>query len=257
MKKIIILVLCLYSINYAHAQYRKIDLKTAREIAWMSDNTDSIKGVIIQMHGLSVLTLKSEPNTEEQSWIDNGYLVIYPHYGPWCWMNRAAVGMVDAIVDAVFETYKLPATTPILTEGGSMGGFCALIYTRYAKRKVAASLANCPVCDIKYHFTERPDLPRTFRCAYWSENKDFDKAMTEHNLMDQVSKMPDIPYFIMHTTGDQAVNKKRHSDLFVQKMRETGHNKVIYNEIEGGKHCGPIPDDVYKAKQEFILQFVK
>ncbi|MDR0866736.1 MAG: prolyl oligopeptidase family serine peptidase [Candidatus Symbiothrix sp.] len=240
------------------AQTDQIDIKVAKEIAWIGDNQvkGPIKGVILTFHGLGASEVKSEANEEELVWANNGYLVIYPYYGPWGWMNRQARDMVNQIVEAVYAEYNLPDTTPLLAYGGSMGGFSAILYSRYAKHPVTACIANCPVTDIKFHFSERVDLPRTFRVAYWGyDDKTFEERMAEHNPMDQVEYMPDIPYFIMHITGDPAVNKKIHSDRFVAKMRENGKN-VTYKEIEGEGHCGPIPDDVHVEKENFILGFL-
>ena len=239
-------------------QQDEIDLKTAKEIAWIGDEyvKGPVKGVILTFHGLGAPGVKTELSEEEQVWADNGYLVIFPYYGPWSWMNRQARDMVDRVVEAVYAAYNLPGDVPLLTYGGSMGGFSAILYARYAKRPVTACVANCPVTDIKFHFTERPDLPRTFRGAYWGYDQTFEESMTEHNPMDQVAFMPDIPFFIMHITGDPAVNKKAHSDRFVSKMREN-NKKLIYKEIDGEGHCWPIPDDVNAEKQDFILGFVK
>ena len=40
------------------------------------------------------------------------------------------------------------------------------VYTRYAAVTPVACVANCPVCDLPYHYTERPDLPRTLYSAF-------------------------------------------------------------------------------------------
>ncbi|MDD6211015.1 MAG: prolyl oligopeptidase family serine peptidase [Bacteroidales bacterium] len=256
--KLLLLFLFAVTAGTAFSQSGKIDINVAKEIAWIGDAyvSQPVRGVILTFHGLGAPNVKTEPDNEEKIWAENGYLVIMPYYGPWSWMNRQARDMVDQIVDAVYAEYGLSDDVPLLTHGGSMGGFSAILYPRYAKRPIAACIANCPVTDIKYHFTERPDLPRTFRGAYWGYDNTFEESMTEHNPMDQVSGMPDIPYFIMHMTGDPAVNKKMHSDRFVKKMKENGKN-VRYMEIEGEGHCGPIPPDVQKEKEKFILGFLK
>jgi hypothetical protein len=49
-----------------------------------------------------------------------------------------------------------------------MGGYAALLYTRYAKRTVCQCIAKYPVCDLAYHFTEREDVARTMLSAFWS-----------------------------------------------------------------------------------------
>ena len=256
--KLILVLTMLMGTYTLYSQSGKIDIKIAKDIAWIGDAYVShpIKGVILTFHGLGAPEVKTQPNQEEKIWAENGYLVIMPYYGPWSWMNRQARDMVNKIVDAVYEEYKLSDDIPLLTHGGSMGGFSAILYCRYAQHPIAACIANCPVTDIKFHFTERPDLPRTFRNAYWGYDNTFEESMTEHNPMDQVEQMPDIPYFIMHLTGDPAVNKKSHSDRFVKKMKEHGKN-VRYLEIEGNGHCGPIPADIQKEKEQFILSFLK
>jgi dipeptidyl aminopeptidase/acylaminoacyl peptidase len=254
----LVLFFLLITSGITQAQTDKIDIKVAKEIAWIGDQQvkGPIKGVILTFHGLGAPGVKTEAEGEELVWAENGYLVIFPYYGPWCWMNRQARDIVNQVVDAVYAEYNLSDSTPLLAYGGSMGGFSAILYCRYAKRPITACIANCPVTDIKFHFSERNDLPRTFRTAYWGYDNTFEESMTEHNPMDQVEYMPDIPYFIMHLTGDPAVNKKAHSDRFVAKMRENGKT-IIYKEIEGVGHCGPIPNDVHAEKEAFILGFVK
>ena len=61
---------------------------------------------------------------------------------------------------------KIDASVPLIIAGGSMGGQASLLYTRYSSHPITACFANFPVCDVEYHFTERPDLPATMRYAY-------------------------------------------------------------------------------------------
>lgn len=237
---------------------RKLTMGEARQMAWIFDSIPGpYRGVMVSFHGLNNTKLRAAPSSEERMLAKKGYLIIHPYCGPWHWMNRQAREMVDEIVDAVYEEYGIPDSVPLVTMGGSMGGFCAILYTRYARRPVSACVANCPVTDIKYHFTERPDLPRTFRCAYWGYDNTFEESMTEHNPMDQVREIPDIPFFIMQTSGDRSVSKAHHSDRFVKAMRKSGHHGVVYKEIEGGKHCGPIPAEIQKEKRDFLLRVLK
>ena len=117
-----------------------------------------------------------------------------------------------------------------------MGGLSALIYTLYAEKTPDACAANCPVCDLPYHFTERADLPRTLLCAYMADEDTLEEALVRHSPLDQVRNMPDIPYFLVHGDADLSVNKEKHSDRFVKAMREEGR-KITYAEIPGMRHC--------------------
>ena len=223
-----------------------------KECAWVGNDfvVGKIKGVVLSFHGLGG-GIKGGPNTEELEWGRNGGLVVYPYYGPWAWMNRQARTMIDELVDAVYAAHKLPERTPLICTGGSMGGQGSLLYTRYARRKVSACLANCPVCDLKFHFHERPDLPPTMRHAFLGYSESLPRLLAEHSPLTQVNAMPDIPYRIIHGDQDKAVAKSRHSDKLVPAMRKHGL-KVEYIEVAGMGHCGPLPLQVMQDNIAFV-----
>jgi dipeptidyl aminopeptidase/acylaminoacyl peptidase len=229
-----------------------------KQTAWIGDEFVSgpIRGVIVSFHGLGCPELRTKPESQELTWAEKGFLVIYPYYGPWSWMNRQSREFIDDLVTSVYQVYSLSPEIPLLTYGGSMGGFSALLYTRYAKHKVAGCIAICPVCDLKYHFGERPDLPRTIRHAFLGYKEDLECLFREHSPLCQVEAMPRIPYFIIHITGDPAVNKAHHSDKLVAEMRKHDFD-VTYLEVPGTGHCGPLPEEVENAKAQFILDYVK
>jgi dipeptidyl aminopeptidase/acylaminoacyl peptidase len=183
-------------------------------------------------------------------------LVVYPYYGPWAWMNREARAMVDDLVDAVYAAYRLPGRTPLICTGGSMGGQASLLYARYAKRAVRACLANCPVCDLKFHFHERADLPPTIRHAMLGYAGSFHSLLAEHSPLHQVAAMPDIPYLIIHGGKDRAVAKARHSDKMVAALRRR-KLKVEYIEVPGMGHCGPMPLKVLQREVEFVVEAMR
>ena len=228
-----------------------------KEVAWIGDASvqQPIRGVILSFHGLGSPDLRTEPNDEELNWAKNGFLVVFPYYGPWSWMNRQSREFVDDLVVSVYEVYGLSADIPLLTYGGSMGGFSALLYTRYAKPKVSGCVAICPVCDLKAHFHERPDLPRTIHHAFLGYKEDLESLFREHSPVCQVAAMPRIPYFIIHIVGDPAVNKGLHSDKLVAEMKKQGFD-VTYLEVPGTGHCEPVPDEVQNAKTQFILNYI-
>src|SRR5437868_5905862 len=140
-----------------------MDKTTIHETAWLGERyiKGRIKGVVVFFHGLGRLEMKHEPTTQELAWAEAGALVVHPYYGGWHWMNRQTRAFIDDLLKSIYKVYKLPASTPLVLNGESMGGQCALLYARYAKIPISACTVNCPVCDLQYAFHERPDVPRT------------------------------------------------------------------------------------------------
>ena len=233
-----------------------MDKKMIKQVAWVGENLVSgkIKGIVLSFHGLGRTGLKSDndKSLEDLEWSREGALMVFPYYGPWSWMNRQAREFVDELVSSIIREYKLPKNIPIISTGGSMGGMSALLYTRYSRHKITACYANCPVCDFRFHFTERPDLPPTIYNAFRGYPEDIDTLFREHSPLEQVDGMPDIPYLIIHGGKDLSVNKKAHSDKMAAKMKKRGLN-VQYIEVPYMTHCGP----VYKEELVKILSFVK
>ena len=227
-----------------------------KEYAWVGEEyvKGSIKGVVLAFHGLGGGS-KTAPSTEELEWARHGGLVVYPYYGPWAWMNRQARAMVDELMDAIYAKYKLADSKPLISTGGSMGGQGSLLYTRYAKRRVSACLANCPVCDMKFHFHERPDLPPTIRNAFLGYSGTLDRQLAEHSPLHQAGAMPDIPYRIIHGGKDKAVSKRHHSDKMVPALRRRKLT-VDYVEVAEMGHCGPLPLSVLQQNVSFVADML-
>lgn len=225
--------------------------ETAEQFAYT--NLSLLKGrpraVALNFHGLNAVSLRTDPTDFEVDCASHGVLSIWPYYGPWSWMNLPSVHYVDDVVAAFFDKLALPKDTPLLSTGGSMGGLSALIYTRYARRTPDACFANCPVCDLPYHATERPDLPRTVYLAFAGYECGLEQAMRMHSPLHQAQQLPDIPYYVVHGTADTAVNKAMHSDRFVAAMRQYG-KRITYVEVPGMTHCDlasfPQVQDAYR-----------
>jgi dipeptidyl aminopeptidase/acylaminoacyl peptidase len=234
-----------------------MDKEAMKQVAWLGEEwvKGPVKGVVLSFHGLGHNGLKQWSSTEDVEWGAAGGLVVFPYYGPWSWMNREARAFVDELVGAVYEHYRLPASAPLISTGGSMGGQGSLLYTRYAKRPVAACYANCPVCDLGYHFTERPDLPPTIRHAFRGYKEDLKSLFEEHSPLAQADRMPDIPYLIVHGGKDTAVAKSKHSDPFVERMKQAGRN-VEYVEVSEMGHCGPMPIRTLQRSVDFVSSFL-
>lgn len=229
--------------------------KLIKETAWVGDGylKGKIKGIVIFMHGLAMVQMKDEPTTRELGWAEAGALVVHPYYGAWHWMNRQTRHFIDELVDSLYKEYRLPGSAPLIVTGESMGGQCALIYTRYAKRPVAACAVNCPVCDLEYAFHERPDVPRTIHYAFRGYSEDMKSLLDEHSPVAQASKMPGIPYMIIHGVQDNGVSIRRHSDKLVPLMRKAGL-RVEYLRVPEMLHCHPVPPRVAQREMDFVVK---
>jgi dipeptidyl aminopeptidase/acylaminoacyl peptidase len=231
-----------------------MDSKTIREVAWLGEEFvkgRAIKGVVLFFHGLGRIEMKFEPTMQELAFADAGALVVHPYYGAWNWMNRQARAFVDELVSSIYREFKLPDSAPLIITGESMGGQCALLYTRYAARPIAACTVNCPVCDLEFAFSERPDVPRTVHFAFRGYKEDMKTLLQEHSPVAQAANMPDIPYQIIHGVQDTGVAKSKHSDKLVPLLRKKGLN-VEYLEVPEMVHCSPMPHAVWKRQTDFV-----
>ena len=234
-----------------------LDKEWLNQVAWLGDRyvKGPLRGVVLSFHGLGYVGRKMVPSTAELAWAEAGGLVVFPYYGPWSWMNRQARAFIDQLVDTVYAAYNLPEAVPLISTGGSMGGLSSLLYTRYARRPIAACLALFPVCDLKVHFSERPDLPPTIHHAFRGYPEDRETLLAEHSPLAQVDRLPRIPYLIIHGDQDTAVSKARHSDPMVAAMRRQGLN-VDYVEVPGMGHGEPMPVAVLQKQIQFVSSFL-
>ena len=216
-------------------------------------NADSVvkpvRGIVVFHHGLGCNSFDPALTSWEENYARNGIVAIHPHASPWGWMNDTSIKLADTLVDRVIENLKLPADVPVCSAGGSMGGQGALVFARYSKHHVVSVVANCAVCDLVYHETERPDLPRTIAAAF-GDQPDYDAAIRAHSPLALASSMPDIDYFLFHVTGDNRVSKKAHTDKLAEALRAAGR-RVTYVVSEGKGHCVLSP--AARAKYELAI----
>lgn len=215
-----------------------------------------VRAVVLIFHGLNAVSVMNRTPIEELELAAGGALCVYPYFGPWSWMNGRSRTLVDAIVERVYAEYGLSDSIPLILRGGSMGGHAALTYALYAKRVPAAVECNCPVTDPRFHATERPDLPRTFLHAYGLDGRDIEAVFAENSPVEQVAKMPRVPYLIIHGTADLAVNKQAHSDVFVAKLRQAGH-EVEYVQVPEMGHCAFNDYAAFRRYQDFVLDAMR
>ncbi|MBE6613268.1 MAG: hypothetical protein E7632_12340 [Ruminococcaceae bacterium] len=219
-----------------------ITYETLRQFCYSNDKLcKEIRGIVICFAGLNCRDMYEEHRTGTDM-AKHGIVWVFPYNNPWCWMNEQAVAYTDELIDVLMAHYNLPDDLPIVAEGGSMGGMAALTYMVYAKRTPVACVANCPVCDLPYHFTERPDLPRTLYSAFWHENGAMEDILPRYSPLHLVDKMPDADYTIFHCEEDKSVNKQLHSDKFVAAM---AHRRVEYIPVPGRGH-GQLTDEMWE-----------
>jgi len=233
-----------------------ITYDTLRSFAYSSDRLvkGEIKGIVLHFNGLNNTTMLSSDPGDAFEYAEKGIIYVVPYCAPWSWMNRQAVAYTDEIVSVLCEKYDLGDTVKIASTGGSMGGLAALVYTAYARITPTICVANCPVCDLPYHYTERPDLPRTLYSAFAEYDGDLETAMRTCSPLHLVDKMPDIPYTVFHCTGDKSVNLEKHSARFVEKMKVS--HKIDFNVVPFRGHCDLSAEAKVQYKNTILSAFL-
>lgn len=218
---------------------RVITAENVRCFAYVNDAvcTRPIRGIAIDFMGLGGQSRFDEETDLGLKMGKQGVLYVIPYLNPWAWMNPQAIKTTDEIIDAVLERCG-KAELPIVSSGGSMGGQQALVYARYAKRTPVACVVNCPVCDLPYHYTERPDLPRTLYSAFSMVEADsIEEAMQAHSPLHLAlgQLLPKIGYVFFHCEEDEAVNKRQHSDRLAEVLQN--YAEVEYYAVPERGHC--------------------
>lgn len=207
-----------------------------------------IRGLVVDFHGLGFNGILDEDPDDGLYFAERGIVYVIPYVDPWAWMNRVAVLTTDSIIGALEERYG--KELPVCSTGGSMGGQEALIFCLYSSKNVVSCVANCPVCDMVFHITERDDLPRTMLAAFGGA-EDFDAELRSRSPLHIADRLPKIPYTVFHCEEDSAVNIDAHSVKLVERMRELGHN-VTFVRVPGRGHCD-LDDASEKLFAETVL----
>ena len=185
---------------------------------------------------------------------ENGILQAYVFPGPWSWMNRGAVRMIHALVDAIREKYEFTVNTPWAVMGGSMGGLGALIYAASHSgdpaRIPTACLAHCPCVDVPDRVNCHPDIPRTFFRAVADYEMPIADALKTLSPLHRIEDMPPIPYHVINDLSDELFPYEQMDD-YVEKLLHKGHN-VTYHRLEGCKH-GVLTEDEWEHIRKFLL----
>lgn len=233
-----------------------IPYETLRSFAYSNDALiqGPIRGIVLEFFGLNNTQMLNEDPEAARMYARKGIAYVVPYCNPWSWMNRQAVRFTDEIVHALMARYELPETIPIVSTGGSMGGLAALVYMRYASVTPCACVANCPVCDLPYHYTERPDLPRTLVSAFGEYECGLDEAMRQHSPLHLADVLPDAKYHIFHCLGDHLVNIRMHSSRLVEALSRT--REVTFDVVNSDDHCY-LPGDMRTKYTLYILSAIE
>ncbi len=235
-----------------------IDENTLGTYAWVNEAqcVMPVKAVALDVQGLNAgHGYKTSPELQDTMLGEKGVLVVRPYSGPWNWMSYETIDTIDKVLDAVYGKYGLSEDIPLVLFGRSMGGMGVLNYARYGKHDVAGVALNCPVTNLAYHCTERPDCAATIYRAYNYYDCGVAEAVKQHDPMNFVDNLPDVPYFFVAGDADESVSKKVHSDVYVPLMKNKGYT-VDYLEVSGMIHVDLLNHpEALQAYADFITSF--
>jgi pimeloyl-ACP methyl ester carboxylesterase len=181
-------------------------------------------------------------------------LQVYTFPGPWSWMNRGAVRMVNALVDALREKYGFTEKTRWGVMGGSMGGMGALIYAASHGDDPAytptACLAHCPCVDVIDRIYCKENVPRTFFCAVADYEMPIAEALKTISPVCRVDDLPRIPYHIINDLSDELFPPEQ-MDAYVETLIGKDHT-VTYHRLPDCRH-GELTGEEWEVIREFLL----
>lgn len=182
-----------------------------------------------------------------------GILMAYLFPGPWSWMNRGAVRMVNAVVDALREAYCLTEDTPWVIMGGSMGGQGALIFAAAHRDHPAyiptACIAHCPCVDVLDRYACAPTVPRSLFCAVADYEMPIEEALRTISPVCRVEDMPRIPYHVVNDLSDELFPPEQ-MDAYVDALTRRGHD-VTYHRLPGCRH-GELTEEEWAYIRGFL-----
>ena len=220
-----------------------------------------VKGIILEFPGLggnSCLGGLMELGTYDDEFAakcaEVGIVLVYMFSGPWSWMNKGAVKMTDAVVDAIIDKYKLSKDVPISVCGGSMGGLGAIIYSIETKHKIMSCAAACPCVDVLDRYNCNPSFARTFIRAVADYDMAVEDALKTISPMHRVDDMRKIPYFIVNCCADE-IFPETQLDSYVETLNDKGYC-VEYRKMPGKKHGEFVPE-IKEELKEFVYSYTK
>ena len=189
-----------------------------------------VKAVVVELPGLGggsclggVMDMCVYDNAYTRDLASRGILAAYMFPGPLSWMNKAAAGYCDLVLDAIYEKYGLTDSTPLTVCGGSMGGLGALIFAADSRHRVTACAAACPCCDVPAAYAALPQFRRTILSAVTSYGTAPENAMKEISPVHRIGDMPYVPYRIVADGADELFPESGLRS-FADAMISSGHD---------------------------------
>ncbi|MBO4769381.1 MAG: prolyl oligopeptidase family serine peptidase [Clostridia bacterium] len=232
-----------------------INYKNLRSFAYSNDMLISgeIRGIVLDFFGLGGMAMFGQDPGDALEYARENIMYVVPYYNPWSWMNRQSVGFTDEIIGVLCEQYGLDDTVRIVSSGGSMGGLASIVYCAYAKITPVACVSNCPVCDLVYHFDERPDLPRTIYSALGEYECTLEEALRSCSPLHLADRLPHIPYTVFHCERDTAVLIEKHAIPFVREMEKEHDITLVTVPLRG--HCDLSADARVEYRRAIMRAF--
>jgi pimeloyl-ACP methyl ester carboxylesterase len=196
------------------------------------------------------LTVYDTPFTRDCA--EKGIVVAYAFPGPWSWMNKGAVRVVDLVVDAFMRKYGWVTEDDfrLVVMGGSMGGQSALVYSMDSRHRVNACVAHCPCYDVVDCFDEIDSFPRTFVSAVNAYDMPLEEAIRRISPSCRVDELPDIPYLITADELDEIIPVEG-LEQYVERVKQAGRS-VTYMRLDGQPHGGITAED-RERMNEFVF----
>jgi len=181
---------------------------------------------------------------------EKGILLAYLFTGPWNWMNKGAVRIVNAVVAAIKDKFSLEKDAPWVAMGGSMGGLGALIYTAECQDKPTACAAVCPCVNVLDRLDVTPEFPRTFLHAIAAYEQSFLEGLKSLSPTHRIADMPDVNYLIVNDCADELFPEAQ-LDEYVFRLKSRGL-RVQYDKLPDCKH-GKITKSEWERLHAFLL----
>ena len=202
-------------------------------------NCDIVKkpvcGICVDFFGMNFVGWVPEHTEIGKALADEGIAYFQPYLNPWAWGNRQAIEITDRIVDEIIGLFDLPADVPVVSCGGSMGGYTSIVYSIESKHNIVACQPNAAATDLPDFMEVRAGgTPRVLFNAFYSLGGKFEDVLAERSPINMIDKLPDIPYRLFHSDGDGLVPVDQ-SIRFVEKAKATREAEIYisHNDIHG------------------------